>query len=233
MAEWVAHRGWSSRYPENSLAAVTAAMEAGARYIEIDVQLARDGVPVLLHDATLKRTTGLSGSVFDYSADELVALHGCDIPQLNEVLANLRQHPEVTLFVEVKDESVAHCGLEATVDAVVHAIGADAGQCVLIAFDERVLTHARQQSPIAIGWILEAFDAEAHCTAESLQPEYLICNYKRLSGQQPWPGHWQWMLYELNDHETAAGFDAQGVALIETADIGRMLAEQAAIGGEG
>lgn len=243
MAEWVAHRGWSSRYPENTLAGIMAAIEAGAGWVEVDVQLAGDGVPVLFHDADLVRTTGLAGSVFDYSADELQALDASEkrrlggahppapIPRLSGVLAAARAYPEVTLFVEVKDESVARFGLEQTVDAVIRAIGDDMERCVLIAFDGRVLAHARQHCPLTIGWILEAFDAESHCTAESLQPEYLICNYKRLGGQPPWPGTWQWMLYEINDHETAAGFAAQGVELIETADIGGMLAAGREIGG--
>lgn len=224
MAEWVAHRGWMARYPENTLAAVMAAINAGGEFVEIDIQLSRDGVPVLLHDATLKRTTGLPGSVFDYSVDALALLEGCDIARLSEVVAAVGKQPEVTLFVEVKDESVAHFGLEKTVEAVIHAIGEGIGQCVVIAFDERVLTYARQQAAIAIGWILEAFDAEAHCTAEALQPEYLICNHKKLAGQPPWPGTWQWMLYEINDRKTAIDFAEQGVALIETADIGGMLA---------
>lgn len=223
MAEWVAHRGWKTRYPENTLASVTAALHAGGRWVEVDVQLTRDGVPVLLHDATLNRTTGLPGIVFDYSAEELQALERCDIPRLNEVLNALRQYPEATLLVEVKDESVERFGLEHTVTRVIETIGRDGAQCVLIAFNEQVLIHARQQCAAPVGWILDRCDAEAHCTAESLQPEFLICNYQKLAGQPPWPGTWQWMLYEINDCRTASAFAAQGVAYIETADIGAML----------
>jgi len=50
----VAHRGWQRRYPENTLPAIKGALDAGARYIEVDVQLSADGVPVLFHDRTLQ-----------------------------------------------------------------------------------------------------------------------------------------------------------------------------------
>lgn len=52
----IGHRGASSEAPENTIASVRAAVEAGADGVEFDVRLAKDGVPVVIHDATLKRT---------------------------------------------------------------------------------------------------------------------------------------------------------------------------------
>ncbi len=52
----VAHRGWPSRYPENSLAGFRAALEACAGFLEFDVHLTRDQVPVVIHDQTTRRT---------------------------------------------------------------------------------------------------------------------------------------------------------------------------------
>ena len=54
----VAHRGYPRRYPENTLLSLLAALEAGAEFVEFDVQMTADGVPVLLHDADLRRTGG-------------------------------------------------------------------------------------------------------------------------------------------------------------------------------
>ena len=51
------HRGDSANYPENTMAAFRAAIEAGADMIETDVRLTRDGVPVLIHDKLVDRTT--------------------------------------------------------------------------------------------------------------------------------------------------------------------------------
>ena len=51
----LAHRGWASRYPENSRAGIEAALRAGVPSVEIDVQLSGDGVPMVIHDAGLER----------------------------------------------------------------------------------------------------------------------------------------------------------------------------------
>ena len=56
--ELVAHRGYAARYPENTRESLAAAVRAGARFLEFDVQLSADGVPVLLHDVTLSARPG-------------------------------------------------------------------------------------------------------------------------------------------------------------------------------
>jgi glycerophosphoryl diester phosphodiesterase len=72
---WIAHRGGGRLAPENTLAAFElAASQYGYRAFECDVQLSRDGVPFLMHDATLQRTTGRAGQASDLSMAELAAL---------------------------------------------------------------------------------------------------------------------------------------------------------------
>lgn len=66
-----AHRGASAYYPENTLSSFNAGMEMGANGIETDVQKTKDGVLVLFHDDTLQRVTGETGSIQDYTYDEL------------------------------------------------------------------------------------------------------------------------------------------------------------------
>ena len=62
----VAHRGFSSIAPENTMAAFNMAMERPeVQWMELDVQLSRDGVPVVIHDFTLERTTNGKGRVKD------------------------------------------------------------------------------------------------------------------------------------------------------------------------
>jgi glycerophosphoryl diester phosphodiesterase len=65
------HRGSSATAPENTLAAFSQALSDGADGIEFDVRLARDGVPVVIHDASLKRTGGIDRPVSQLSAAEL------------------------------------------------------------------------------------------------------------------------------------------------------------------
>src|SRR5579859_7556524 len=67
----VAHRGYPSRYPENTLLGIQAAVTAGARWFEFDVQLSKDHVPFLCHDDSLERTAGLKRRIMDLSSDEL------------------------------------------------------------------------------------------------------------------------------------------------------------------
>lgn len=67
----IAHRGASSSAPENTLAAFEHAIEAGADGAEFDVRLSGDGVPVVIHDATLRRTAGIKERVADLTAQQL------------------------------------------------------------------------------------------------------------------------------------------------------------------
>ncbi len=72
---WIAHRGGGHLAPENTLAAFElAATRFGYHAFECDVQLSRDGVPFLMHDATLLRTTGCHAQASDWSMAELAAL---------------------------------------------------------------------------------------------------------------------------------------------------------------
>jgi glycerophosphoryl diester phosphodiesterase len=70
----VAHRGGGTLAPENTLAGVKEGARRGFRAIEFDVMLARDGVPVVMHDPYLGRTVAGSGNVPDYDAAELVVM---------------------------------------------------------------------------------------------------------------------------------------------------------------
>ncbi len=70
----IGHRGASALAPENTLAAFRRAIADGADGIEFDVRLARDGVAVVIHDATLERTGLLKRRVANLTADELQAI---------------------------------------------------------------------------------------------------------------------------------------------------------------
>ena len=107
----VAHRGGAGLWPENSLLALNAALEAGYRVIEIDVQGTRDGDLVVIHDLTVDRTSDGTGNVRELSTAQLgcLKLRGTDgetIPHLDSVLALLRRHGAASI-VEVKFRSDA------------------------------------------------------------------------------------------------------------------------------
>ena len=106
----IAHRGAAGHAPENTHAAFAAALDLGAKAVELDCQLSADGELVVIHDETLDRTTDGRGPVGDRSAAELARLdagswfaaeyRGERIPRLPDVLAQLRDR--VTLNIEIK-----------------------------------------------------------------------------------------------------------------------------------
>ena len=97
-----AHRGVSARYPENTLAAFRAALGAGVDGVELDIHCSADGIPVVIHDDRLERTTNSSGSVTARTVAELRALdagNGEGVPTLEEVveLADGRLHFDIEI----------------------------------------------------------------------------------------------------------------------------------------
>jgi glycerophosphoryl diester phosphodiesterase len=231
----VAHRGDAREYPENTLPAFNSALNLGVRFLELDVHLSADGVPVVIHDHHLSRTTGRRGVVFDLSAQELTQIdagepqrfgerfRGTRIPLLTDVLAVVRGRPEVTVFVEIKRASLTHFGHDQVVTAVVSALKPAAGQCVVISFDLPAVHRARQLSGMPIGWVLTKYDDRSRMKYEALQPEYLFCDHKALPPNgELWRGPWRWAMYEVETLELALSLAARGAHYIETMAVREM-----------
>lgn len=111
---WVAaHRGWSERYPENTIEAFKAAIELGVDQLETDVRMSKDGELVIMHDPSVDRTTNGSGDVAQLTLDELKALDagikkgaeyaGCRIPTFIEFMELVKELPTMTLDIELKE----------------------------------------------------------------------------------------------------------------------------------
>lgn len=101
----VGHRGACGHAPENTLKSFAKAAEMGCQRVEFDVHLSRDGVPVVIHDDTLDRTTNGRGPVRSLTLSELKRLdagQGESIPTLVEVMDFCRE--EVDLQVELKGQ---------------------------------------------------------------------------------------------------------------------------------
>jgi glycerophosphoryl diester phosphodiesterase len=107
----IAHRGYSSEAPENTVAAFDLALARGILHIELDVQLSCDNVPVIFHDETLERTTTGCGRIRDHTFRQLKSLDagswfspsyaGQQIPCLEEILYRYRS---AALHIELKSE---------------------------------------------------------------------------------------------------------------------------------
>ena len=109
--EITAHRGASFHYPENTMSAFRGALELGADWVELDVQQTRDGQIVVLHDPNTRRTTGVSGNVWNMTYEQISRLDagssfskafaGEPIPLLSEV-AEFARDTGLRLNIELK-----------------------------------------------------------------------------------------------------------------------------------
>jgi glycerophosphoryl diester phosphodiesterase len=140
----LAHRGDWRVAPENTLEALLAAMRVpGCDGVEFDVRMARDGVPVLLHDATLARVQHLRLGVDRLDAMDL-ARHG--IPRLDEVLAAL---PGAWMDVELKGDDHG----EATAAVLSGARGEDPATAVISSFEPATLLAVGDLLPEWTRWL--------------------------------------------------------------------------------
>ena len=101
-----AHRGFKDKYPENTLLAFKKALDLEVDQIETDVRITKDKVLVLIHDEKLDRTTTGKGKVSDYTIEELRKLDAGDgekIPTLKELFELVKDHPTLTLDLELKE----------------------------------------------------------------------------------------------------------------------------------
>jgi len=233
----VAHRGYPKRYPENSLPGVEAALQAGARFIEIDVQLTADRVPVLFHDEELTRTTGNAGTITEITMNQVRLSHpdegirledrfeNLSITPLVEFVELIKNRPQVICFIEMKEESLKIFGVTAVTIPVMETLKPIQQRCIPISKNTAAIEFTRKLGATSIGMILRQYDQTALDTAIKLAPDFLFCNHKKISPglKMLWPGPWKWVLYEVTDPELALTWASRGADFIETMEIGEML----------
>jgi len=189
----IAHRGDSAHRPENTLAAFASALEIGAAIAEFDVHLTRDGEVVVIHDATLDRTTNGHGAVRNMTLAEIRRLsagyparfgstyRGERVPTLGEVLGLLRERAQA--MIEIKPDAVtddAEGGIEAHVVEEVRKAGMQK-EVALISFDRRALMRCRTLAPeILRGHLFERGKAGDMLTGAREVASELVMPEKRL-----------------------------------------------------
>lgn len=225
----VAHRGEPVTYPENSLDGYRAVLRAGARYLETDVQVTADQVPVLSHDPSLLKITGHDRVVTETAwpdMQDLPAGHperfaerfaGLRLATLDDFVRLLADWPDALAFVEIKHASIKAFGADRVIDLMLQALAPVRSQCILISFEYAALQLTRAVSDMPIGWVLPEWNATMQQQAASLAPDYLFVNRKRLpDGAALWQGPWRWAVYTINDAAGVAAARARGFDLVET-----------------
>jgi len=175
-----AHRGYSAAAPENTMAAFRAAETAGADGIELDIQLSRDGIPVVLHDETVDRTTDGRGEAANFTLRELrwldagswfdPAFAGEALPSLEEVL--LWAEDRLWLNLEIKAAAAGRAILEMLPSF-------PRARLLVSSFDHALLESLRRVHPkLPLGFLLDSYfwrravGRAVACGAESLNPRH-------------------------------------------------------------
>lgn len=156
LARWIAHRGGGALAPENTLAGFRLAARLGFRAVEFDVMLAADGVPVVMHDESLRRTTGHPGCVPDFSADALTQLDagtpfhkafaGEPVPRFETLIA-LCAECKLSANVEIKPAKGAEARTGEAVAAMLRAQWPAELPVLLSSFSETALEAAAAVAP--------------------------------------------------------------------------------------
>lgn len=227
MTEWmtgktvtiVAHRGCSGEAPENTMAAFKLALsEPDIAMIELDVHLSKDGVPVVIHDHTLDRTTNGSGPVAAHTLEELRRLDAGGkfaaefaaerIPTLEEVLELAKGR--CTLHVELKMLGSEYAGIEEKVIALVRRHGMQ-NEVVLSSFNHDSMKRAHELDPsIPTGLIF-------------LGKPTLLAEQLRYTGATCLSMHYAFVTRELVDEMTGLGIDVGVWTIDESETLARMI----------
>jgi glycerophosphoryl diester phosphodiesterase len=235
----VAHRGNSFEFPENTLPALRSALELGITHVEFDVHLSTDGVPVVIHDANLKRCAGIDRDALDMSWAELSVIPVGEterfgdrfsdvcIPSLAQVVELLGDFPQATAFVELKRASLQKFGPAQMVQYVCAILKPVATRAVLISFDLPAINFAKRNSRLQVGWVVPEYTTLSAIKAEATLPNYLFCDQLKLPGDASrlWRGPWQWAIYEVTTRVQALQLAARGAQFIETMQARHMLRE--------
>lgn len=231
----VAHRGYAANYPENTLQSMVAALEAGACFLECDIQLSRDGVPMVHHDPDLKRSAGMEGVLSAISCVELQQIcvseperfpgqfQDVTIASLQQLVLLLQQWPKAQLFVELKEESLEQFGISFMLERVMEVIQPVVERCIIISFHWQAMKELKERGGVRTGWVISEWSEAFQKKAEQLSPDFLFNNIDRFPVEGIWQGGWQWAIYEITDPEVALELAERGVALVESFAIGELL----------
>ena len=190
MALVIAHRGFSSRYPENTLLAFEKALQLGADGAEFDIQLTKDGVPVVIHDESVLRVSGTDALVKDLTLAELRALdvsykfRGLCAPQRVPTLEEyftLVKDSEFLNIIELKTAIYEYDGIEQKVIDLIRRFGLS-GRVVLSSFNHYSLLRCKKIAPeLPCGILYECRIAEPQDYCKRLGMQYLHPDYRFLN----------------------------------------------------
>lgn len=184
--KFFAHRGYSHRYPENTMPAFEKAIEAKVDGIELDVQLSKEGEAVIIHDEELRPLTDGRGFVRDHSLEELrrltVLSEGFEdspqkIPTLEEYCARVRRESLVT-NIELKTGIFPYPGIEERVLGILRKYKLE-DRVIISSFNHYSVLRFKALAPfvrcglLTKDWIVNLGAYAASVGVECVHPFYL------------------------------------------------------------
>ena len=178
----IAHRGYPTVHPENTLSSFQAALDARYSHLELDVHLSKDGIPVVIHDATINRMCNGKGRVKDYTLEELKRFTVGEretIPTLEEALRLCQGR--ISVFLELKQIGQAYEGIEEKALDVIRRLDVT-DQIIVTSFDHYSLMKMRElDQGIDIGLILGCLSPCVFPFMKQLRSRYLWMSHKHLT----------------------------------------------------
>lgn len=230
----IAHRGFQSRYPENTLLALEQSVAAGVTRLEFDIQLTADHIPVLFHDLDLQRICGVHHNITELTRSQLHAFYASEphrlgttfkdeeIPDLATVIQWAASQASLWLYVEIKEESIDCFGVETVLNAVLPVLKPLESRVTLISFNEPLLAVARERWP-SIGWVTRRWPPIKE-GMKQCRPDVLFVNKRRIGHRQ----HLDQLgipvvVYEIDTVRRAVHWLRRGAAYLETYSCGDLL----------
>ena len=227
--QWIAHRGECQSNIENTLTSIGAAIKSGITNIEIDVQLSKDGLPVLFHDRNLRRMVKRNDAIAELDSkvikqltlapDDNVHLEQATgkIPTLSDVVALIKQHPKITLFVEIKRINFLYFSYYNVYKKIFDVLAPILSQTVIISFSYRFLLLCRSHCQQKIGYVLPSWQQFNKKMLTILQPEYIFSNTDLIPSNFTFNNSiYNWVLYEISDTPQAKEYINKGVKYLES-----------------
>lgn len=231
---FIAHRGYASAFPENTLIALDAAREAGATYVEVDVQLSSDFIPVLFHDRDLQRLCQQGGAIHDYTFSELERFYVTDkekfsdkysdnkITTLKDFIGYLKSHSELNAFIELKRSMINEVGIDKVLEIIPPLFNGMKNQVSFISYNQDILKKIKKETGYTTGIVVDNwadYDQNADWSSE-----WIFCSAEGLPENND----------ELNIESKIAVFEvgniglakhllAKGIIYLETFRVKEML----------
>lgn len=218
MTKIIGHRGYSGKYPENTLLSFKRAIAAGAQMVELDVRLSKDEELVVLHDLDLQRTTTGQGPVDSFSLAELKKFNAAKlypgifepIPALGEVLA--LTNGKIQVNIELK-EVARHKQLLKRLALELEKWG-DPSQFLISAFEHDALKEFKRIAPQYETAILYGDEADPIGKAKAVGASALHPSFEKIDGEGIKAAHKEGLMvnvWTVNDKDTMKRFLEWGV----------------------